>query len=104
MTGSSKPQPLSDSVITDRLALLPDWTRDGDALVRTESFPSFMDAITFVNRVAELAEKLDHHPDMTISYKKVTFRLSSHDAGGITERDLKLAGRIGDLLAREVRS
>ncbi|MGH9866745.1 MAG: 4a-hydroxytetrahydrobiopterin dehydratase [Candidatus Polarisedimenticolia bacterium] len=99
MTGSSKPQPLPDTTITERLASFPGWTRDGNALVRTESFPSFMEAIRFVNAVAEVAEKVDHHPDMTISYRKVTFRLSSHDAGGITERDLRLARAIDGLLA-----
>jgi len=98
MTASSRPRPLPDKTVAERLAAFPRWTRDGHSIVRTVSFASFMDAIRFVNRVAELAEQKDHHPDMTISYKNVTFRLSSHDAGGITERDLRLAGRIDALL------
>src|SRR5262245_38252298 len=100
MTGKTKPQPLPDTVLASRLASFPGWTRDGNAQVRQVTFSSFMDAIRFVNHVAEVAEEIDHHPDMTISYKKVTFRLSSHDAGGITERDLRLAGRIGGLLGQ----
>jgi 4a-hydroxytetrahydrobiopterin dehydratase len=55
--------------------------------------PSFSEAIAFVNRVAELAEKEDHHPDIAVSYKKVTLRWTSHSEGGITDRDYALAER-----------
>ena len=65
-------------------------TRDG-ALERTFVLSSFSDAIAFVNRVAELAEKEDHHPDIAVSYKKVTLRWTSHSEGGITDRDYALA-------------
>jgi 4a-hydroxytetrahydrobiopterin dehydratase len=67
------------------------WVEVDDALERTFELPSFPDAIAFVNRVAELAEQHDHHPDVTISYKKVTLRWTTHSAGGITDRDRELA-------------
>jgi 4a-hydroxytetrahydrobiopterin dehydratase len=67
------------------------WVEVDDALERTFELPSFPDAITFVNRLAEVAEREDHHPDITISYKRVTVRWTTHSAGGITDRDRELA-------------
>jgi 4a-hydroxytetrahydrobiopterin dehydratase len=67
------------------------WVEVDDALERTFELASFPDAIAFVNRVAELAEQHDHHPDVTISYRKVTLRWTTHSAGGITDRDRELA-------------
>jgi len=75
-----------------------DWTETGGALERTFELGSFAEAISFVNRVAELAESENHHPDIAIAYKKVTLRWSTHSAGGITERDRELAAR-SDALA-----
>jgi 4a-hydroxytetrahydrobiopterin dehydratase len=75
-----------------------DWTETGGALERTFELPSFAEAIAFVNRVAELAESENHHPDIAIAYKKVTLRWSTHSAGGITERDRDLAARSDGLL------
>jgi 4a-hydroxytetrahydrobiopterin dehydratase len=86
---------LTDDEIATRLRELPGWTRDGDALRRELRFPAFMEAIAFVNRVAETAESLDHHPDITIEYTRVTLRVSTHDSGGLTEADFTLAARIG---------
>ena len=63
------------------------------ALERTFELPSFRDAIAFVGRVADLAEEANHHPDISISYKKVTLRWTTHSAGCITERDYELAAR-----------
>lgn len=85
---------LSDDVIRERLASLAGWERLGDALCRQYSFPGFKEAMGFANRVATIAEELDHHPDILVQYDTVTLTLSSHDAGGITERDLRLAARI----------
>jgi len=82
---------LSDDEIAKRMKALPGWTREGDGLRRTFTFPRFADAITFVNRVAEHAERLDHHPDILVEYTKVTLTSTSHDAGGITARDFALA-------------
>jgi 4a-hydroxytetrahydrobiopterin dehydratase len=73
------------------------WVEVDDALERTFELPSFPEAIAFVNRVAELAQAEDHHPDVTISYKKVTLRWTTHSEGGITERDRELAGRSAEL-------
>jgi 4a-hydroxytetrahydrobiopterin dehydratase len=69
------------------------WSDTGGALERTFELPSFTEAIAFVNRVAELAEQEGHHPDIEISYKKVTLRWTTHSAGGITDRDYDLARR-----------
>jgi 4a-hydroxytetrahydrobiopterin dehydratase len=74
------------------------WTARDGALERTFVLPSFSEAIAFVNRVAVLAEKEDHHPDIAVSYKKVTLRWTSHSEGGITDRDYALAER-SDALA-----
>ena len=78
---------------------LPSWTQDGDTIVRAVEASSFMDGITLVQRVAEVAEDLDHHPDIDIRWRTVTFRLSTHSAGGLTAKDLRLAADI-DKLAR----
>ena len=80
------------------LSAMADWTEAGGALERAFELPSFADAIAFVNRVAELAEQENHHPDIAISYRTVTLRWTTHSAGGITDRDRELARRT-DVLA-----
>jgi 4a-hydroxytetrahydrobiopterin dehydratase len=85
---------LGDSEITVGLQGLPGWSRDGDALSKTFTFPSFPAGIAFVDRVALDAEDMGHHPDITISYTRITMRLSTHDEGGITAKDLALAIKI----------
>ena len=70
------------------------WSREGDRLVKTYSFPAFRDSIVFVNRVATLADGADHHPDIDIRYDRVRIGLSTHDAGGITAKDTALAEKI----------
>ena len=85
---------LSDDDIRDRLKALPGWERQGDTIRRTYKFPDFKAAMAFANRVAELAEAQDHHPDMLVQYGAVTLTLSSHDAGGLTARDFRLAQTI----------
>jgi 4a-hydroxytetrahydrobiopterin dehydratase len=79
---------LSDKQIQDKLAILPGWKKDGDTLERQFSFRSFPDAIAFTTRLAFDAEAADHHPDLTISYKRVTVRWSTHSEGGVTDKDL----------------
>ena len=79
---------------------VPDgWTRDegGKALTRTLKFRDFSDAFSFLTRVAMHAEKVDHHPEFTNVWNRVDFRLTSHDAGGVTDRDLNLAEAINRL-------
>ncbi len=85
---------LSDLEIRRALSGLPGWTRKGDVLTKTYSFARFADGIRFVQQVAELADGMNHHPDIDIRYTNVTFALSTHDAGGITQSDLDLAKAI----------
>jgi 4a-hydroxytetrahydrobiopterin dehydratase len=85
---------LSDIAIQRELGQLPGWSRRGEVLTRTYQFRNFMEAMSFVNRVAEAAEAVDHHPDIDIRYSKVTLTLSTHSAGGITSNDLSLAKAI----------
>ena len=85
---------LPDAEVDAHLKTLPGWTRDDKQIVRVYTFPGFKEAIAFVNRVAELADAQDHHPDILVQYSKVTLTLSSHDAGGLTGRDLRLAQTI----------
>jgi len=73
------------------------WHERDGALEREFELPSFRDAIAFVDRVAELAEAENHHPDIGVSYKKVTLRWATHSEGGITDRDRELAARSAEL-------
>jgi 4a-hydroxytetrahydrobiopterin dehydratase len=85
---------LDDEAITQGIAGLTGWERDGDSLVRTVELDDFPQAIMVVARVGELAERADHHPDIDIRWRTLTFRCSTHSAGGITAKDLTLAGEI----------
>jgi 4a-hydroxytetrahydrobiopterin dehydratase len=85
------PRLLDDDEIDAALSGLPGWEREGDALVRSAALPSFPAAITVVDRVAAIAEERDHHPDIDIRWRTLTFRCSTHSAGGITELDVALA-------------
>jgi 4a-hydroxytetrahydrobiopterin dehydratase len=82
---------LSAEDVEARMAEFPDWGLSGDALQRTFAFDDFPAAIAFVNRIADLAEAHQHHPDILVRYAKVTLTLSTHDAGGLTRRDFALA-------------
>ena len=77
---------------------LKQWTQDGDSLVRQVEAPSFLEGIDVVRRVAEVAEEADHHPDIDIRWRTLTFRLSTHSEGGITAKDLELAAQINGLV------
>lgn len=70
------------------------WEIDGDVIAREYRFDSFRDAIDFINRVATAAEEANHHPELTNVYNRVEVRLTTHDAGGVTQKDLALAGEI----------
>jgi len=76
------------------------WSLDGDAIVRTFKFKDFSEAFAFLTRIAMHAEKVDHHPEFTLVWNRVDFHLTSHDAGGVTERDLKLAKAINAIAAQ----
>ena len=85
---------LSDIAIQRELGRLPGWSRRGGVLVKTFAFPSFMAGVDFVNRVAHAAEAANHHPDLDVRFAKVICTLTTHSAGGITQKDLDLAAQI----------
>jgi len=92
------PAPLTDDQITTALASLPDWSREGDALVHTRELPDFRAAVAFIVRLGFAAEAHHHHPELFNVYGTVRLRLTTHDAGDrITERDLALARAIDAL-------
>ena len=87
--------PLDSAEIARALAVLPGWTRDGEALAKTFKFGSFREAMSFMVRVSFEAEAMDHHPDWTNVYNRVAVRLNTHDAGGkVTAKDVELARKI----------
>ena len=79
--------PLTPDEVSRRLSALPGWSGGGDALKREYKFPTFPDAIAFVTRLAFEAEAADHHPDLLVSYRKVTVTWSTHSEGGVTDKD-----------------
>jgi 4a-hydroxytetrahydrobiopterin dehydratase len=85
---------LSDIAIQRELGNLQGWSRRGDVITKTYQFRNFMTGINFVTAVAKAADAADHHPDIDIRYTKVTCTLSTHSAGGITQKDLDLAKQI----------
>jgi len=89
---------LSDAEIQQALQQLPRWRKNGKAIERVFQFDNFAQAMEFVNHIAEAAEAVNHHPDILINYNKVTLTLVSHDSGGVTQRDLKMAARINELV------
>jgi 4a-hydroxytetrahydrobiopterin dehydratase len=88
---------LSEAEITDRLPMARGWDRHGDMLVRTWQFPSFRRALEFVNQVGAVAEKTEHFPDLIVTYRSVRIEISSHDVGGLTERDFQLIAAIDEV-------
>ena len=85
---------LSVSMVSRRLAGLKGWKLAGNAIQKQYTFANFKEAMFFVNAVAGVAEKAGHHPDISVTYNRVTLSLSTHDAGGITAKDFDLARRI----------
>jgi 4a-hydroxytetrahydrobiopterin dehydratase len=92
------PELLSDEDLGKALGGLPDWSRDEGALVRTVELANFPQAIQVVNRVAEIAESDNHHPDIDIRWRTLTFRCTTHSASGITALDVTLAEEIDEVL------
>ncbi len=88
---------LTESEITAALDSLSAWSRTGEAITRTVEAPTFLAGIDLVQRVAEAAETANHHPDIDIRWRKVTFTLSTHSAGGLTALDVALAREIDRL-------
>lgn len=89
---------LTDAQVQEFLKAAPEWKKVGDELVRTYKFKTFPDAIAFVGKVAQVAEANNHHPDIDIRYTSVTLKLTTHDAGGLTFRDPKVARECDALL------
>ena len=85
---------LSDAQIEDRLEDLEGWEREGDTITKTYRLESFAHALAFVSHVGTLAEVAGHHPDIDIRYWDVTLTLTTHDEGGLTDRDFSLASEI----------
>ena len=88
---------LNESQIISASAGLPQWQRSGEIISRTFVFKDFPAAMKFVNAVAEIAEAAQHHPDIDIRWNKVTLALTTHDAGGLTEKDFTLAKQCDSL-------
>jgi 4a-hydroxytetrahydrobiopterin dehydratase len=88
---------LTDQELEAFLSKAEGWTSRGDSIHKEFVFPGFRAAIAFVNRVAERADAARHHPDIEIHYDRVTISLSTHDAGGVTERDISLASEIDEV-------
>ncbi len=88
---------LTHTEIQKRFSQLSGWTVEGDKLRCTRKFQDFIEAIAFVNKLVEPSEAAAHHPDIEISYNKVTVNLTTHDAGGLTEKDFALAKEISSL-------
>ena len=86
---------LTAESIESRLRELPGWRVEAGELVRTFQFADFRAALRFVNSVGELAEQAGHHPDIDIRYNRVRLALTTHDAGGLTDKDFDLAARAG---------
>jgi len=91
---------LSDDQVDAALDDHPGWERAGNELRRQVRFPSFLEGIEAVRRVAERAEAADHHPDIDIRWRTVTFALSTHSEGGITQKDLAVAGEIDSIVGQ----
>ena len=81
----------------------PGWKHEGGMIRRTYEAPTFLAGITFVNKVAQAAEAADHHPDIDIRWRKVTLALVTHDAGGLTSRDTRLAAEADRLFAQSAK-
>ena len=95
---------LSDIAIQRELGTLPGWSRKGEVITKTFQFRNFLTGIDFVVAVARAAETADHHPDIDIRYTKIVCTLSTHSAGGITQKDLDLARQILTVVSRDTRS
>jgi 4a-hydroxytetrahydrobiopterin dehydratase len=90
---------LPDDEIDRRLAELDGWERDGDAIVKTFEHEDFVGSVRFVDKLVEPAEDMGHHPDVSISWNKVTISITNHSAGGLTANDFELAKRIDAIAA-----
>lgn len=89
--------PLTQAQIEQKIQTIPQWQQEQQTITRTFEFKNFVEAIAFVDQLVEPAEAAGHHPDLAISYNKVTVSLTTHDAGGLTQMDFDLAQQISEL-------
>ena len=92
---------LGDDEVTTQLAGLSGWQREGDAIVATVEAPDFPAAIRIVDAVADEAEQMNHHPDIDIRWRSVSFACATHSEGGVTQLDVELAHRISSAARAE---
>lgn len=98
MALTQKKSALSRDEVSDFLKNVPQWNHQDHSIVREFSFKDFKQAMNFTNRVAQIAEAQDHHPDIFISYNKVRLELTTHKEGGLTHQDFDLAKKIDQIL------
>jgi 4a-hydroxytetrahydrobiopterin dehydratase len=91
---------LTSEQISLHLKTVPDWSKRAKTIGRTFKFEGFMESIDFVRRIAKQAQKINHHPDIDIRFDKVTLTLTTHDEGGITEKDFSLARQCDEVYSR----
>jgi 4a-hydroxytetrahydrobiopterin dehydratase len=91
---------LTAKQVTLHLKAVPSWSKHAQTILRTFKFEGFLEGIAFVNRIARKAQKLNHHPDIDIRFDKVTLKLTTHDEGGITEKDFFLARQCDEVFAK----
>jgi 4a-hydroxytetrahydrobiopterin dehydratase len=91
---------LTAAQVSLHLKAVPDWSKRAQSILRTYQFAGFLESIAFVNRVARKAQKCNHHPDIDIRYDKVALKLSTHDEGGLTEKDFSLARQCDDVFSK----
>jgi 4a-hydroxytetrahydrobiopterin dehydratase len=94
LSSARQAERLDQDAITSRLAALTGWRVEGTELAKTYKFKNFVEAVDFVNAIAKLAEASNHHPDLLVRWGEVTVRITTHSAGGITEKDFALASTI----------
>src|SRR3954468_4901811 len=94
----ARPAPLSPDQLSTALELLPTWSGDGDGIHRSVELPSFRDAVAAIVAIADVAEELNHHPDIDLRWRTVHLTAVTHSSGGVTDLDLDLARRIDALL------
>ncbi|SMO53065.1 4a-hydroxytetrahydrobiopterin dehydratase [Melghirimyces algeriensis] len=90
---------MTEQQIQQALSSITGWVREDQTIAKVFHFPTYMDGIKFVQKVAEEAEKQHHHPDILIEYRQVTLRLTTHDEGSLTEKDFHLARRLDILVS-----
>lgn len=91
---------LSNEELKNKLASFPEWKYENNSIVRELTFKNFSENFAFMTRVAMLAETLNHHPDWCGGYKNLTIRLSTHDAGGVSEKDFEFAEKVEKLISK----